>query len=96
MKTITSSSVNWVKKENCSESCVSRMLSLLIQHFHASDPFIPRLCETGVREIIENSTTMPSHVVSQVAEFLIDRVHDVSNQSKLNQLSVVDSISCDP
>ncbi len=96
MKTITSSFVNWVKKESCSESCVSRVLSLLIQHFHASDPFIPRLCETDVREIIENAATMPSQAVSQVVEFLIDRVHDVSNQSKLNLLSVVDSISCDP
>ena len=96
MKTITSSFVNWVKKESCSESCVSRVLSLLIQHFPAPPPFLPRRCERGVRENSDTPATMPSQAVSQVAEFLIDRVHDVSNQSKLNLLSVVDSISCDP
>ena len=94
MKSIVHSVVNDLKKAESREQqrplnwLLASLLESLIKHHNSSFAAVTEFCMSSIFSLLEEACSLPSSCCQIVFDVLMERVHDISNNSKINMISV--------
>ena len=94
MKSIVHSVVNDLKKTESREQqrplnwLLASLLESLIKHHNSSFAAVTEFCMSSIFSLLEEACSLPSSCCQIVFDVLMERVHEISNNSKINMISV--------
>ena len=94
MKSIVHSVVNDLKKVDSREQqrplnwLLASLLESLIKHHNSSFAAVTEFCMSSIFSLLDEACSLPSSCCQIVFDVLMERVHEISNNSKINMISV--------
>lgn len=94
MKSIVHSVVNDLKRVESREQqrplnwLLESLLESLIKHHNSSFSSVTEFCMSSIFSLLEDACSLPSSCCHIVFDVLMECVHEISNNSKINIISV--------